>query len=182
MYELDMQAACNLMKRPPTMMRKWIFPVLTTLFLTQNVFADTMATITHIHDGDTVRATDAHGQNLRIRLANIDAPELQQADGIASRNALRQSIIRQNVRLEIVDTDQYGRKVARIWLNGQDMNLQQIQQGYAWHYRNVARRQQNRSDYAQYEAAERHAQQNRLGLWHNRQAIAPWTFRHTNKP
>lgn len=46
------------------------------------------ARVTGVHDGDTVRVTDAHGAKRRIRLAYIDAPELDQAHGIASRDEI----------------------------------------------------------------------------------------------
>ena len=87
----------------------------------------------------------------------------------------------QKVRVEVFDIDQYGRQVARIYANGQDVNLLQIQQGNAWHYRSIAKRNQAKTDYAQYEAAEQSAKQQRLGLWTNRQAIAPWQYRYNQR-
>lgn len=139
------------------------------------------ATVKSVHDGDTVRVVDANGQTQRVRLAYIDAPELNQADGKSSRDALRKIVAQQKVRVEVFDTDQYGRQVARIYANGQDVNLLQIQQGNAWHYRSIAKRNQAKTDYAQYEAAEQSAKQQRLGLWTNRQAIAPWQYRYNQR-
>ena len=86
------------------------------------------ARVTAVHDGDSVRATDRHGQRHKIRLAYIDAPELQQAHGMAARDALRRLIDGQQVEVAVFDTDQYGREVAQIRLHGRDINLAQIEE------------------------------------------------------
>ena len=88
---------------------------------------------------------------------------------------------RQNVQIEVFDTDQYGRQVARVLLDGRDVNVQQIRQGNAWHYRSIARRNQNPADYAQYERSEAAAKQERAGLWRDRSPVAPWTYRQQQR-
>ena len=125
------------------------------------------ARVTGVHDGDTVRVTDAHGAKRRIRLAYIDAPELDQAHGIASRDALRQLVEQQTVRLTIHDTDRYQRQVATITLGGQD--------------RSIARKRQNPPDYAQYSQAEARAKQERIGLWRDKNPLAPWAYRQQQR-
>ena len=139
------------------------------------------ARVTGVHDGDTVRVTDAHGAKRRIRLAYIDAPELDQAHGIASRDALRQLVEQQTVRLTIHDTDRYQRQVATITLGGQDINRAQIESGNAWHYRSIARKRQNPTDYAQYSQAEARAKQERIGLWRDKNPLAPWAYRQQQR-
>ena len=139
------------------------------------------ARVTGVHDGDTVRVTDAQGAKRRIRLAYIDAPELDQAHGIASRDALRQLIDQQTVQLTIHDTDRYQRQVATITLNGQDINRAQIANGNAWHYRSIARKRQNRADYAHYAQAEARAKIERAGLWRESNPLAPWVFRRQQR-
>lgn len=139
------------------------------------------ATVTAVSDGDTVRATDRNGRKLKIRMAYIDAPESDQAHGKASRDALNDMVMRKNVRVEVFDTDQYGRQVARLYLDGQDVNLAQIRNGHAWHYRSIARKNQNKADYAVYEAAEREAKDGGAGLWRQRNPQAPWAFRRQKR-
>ena len=139
------------------------------------------AAVTAVADGDTVRVTDGHGRKHKIRLAYIDAPETDQAHGRASREALQRLLDGQRVRIEVFDTDQYGREVARVSLNGQDVNLSQIQNGHAWHYRSIARKNQSPDDYRRYEAAENRAKQNRTGLWRQSDPVAPWTFRYRKR-
>jgi len=81
------------------------------------------ARVTGVHDGDTVRVTDAHGAKRRIRLAYIDAPETDQAYGLASRDRLRGLILGKTVQVRVTDTDQYGREVAYLFSDGLDVNL-----------------------------------------------------------
>ncbi len=139
------------------------------------------ARVTNVHDGDTVRVTDEQGAKRRIRLAYIDAPELDQAHGIASRDALRRLIDQQTVQLTIHDTDRYQRQVATITLNGRDINRAQIANGNAWHYRSIARKRQNRADYAHYAQAEARAKIERAGLWRESNPLAPWVFRRQQR-
>ncbi|MDO4434475.1 MAG: thermonuclease family protein [Alysiella sp.] len=136
------------------------------------------ARVTAVHDGDTVRVTNQYGQKQRIRLAYIDAPELQQTYGKASRDALSALILHQKVQVEVIDTDRYRRQVARLTLNGQDINLSQLQNGNAWHYRSIARQKQSDSDYRLYEQAHNQARQQKRGLWQQFNPDAPWSYRY----
>ena len=135
------------------------------------------ARVTAVHDGDSVRATDRHGQRHKIRLAYIDAPELQQAHGMAARDALRRLIDGQQVEVAVLDTDQYGREVAQIRLHGRDINLAQIEEGHAWHYESIAKRRQDKADFAAYSRAEAGARSSRFGLWRAQSPQAPWAYR-----
>lgn len=139
------------------------------------------ATVDSVHDGDTIRVTDRHGARHRIRLAYIDAPEINQAGGTASRDALRTLILRRQVQVEVYETDSYRRQVARISLNGQDINLAQIQSGHAWHYRSIAKKNQAPEAYRRYAAAEEQARSGRYGLWQQAVPTAPWQFRYQDR-
>ncbi|WP_338809039.1 thermonuclease family protein [Neisseria leonii] len=139
------------------------------------------ATVESVHDGDTLRVRDENGRNHRIRLAYIDAPELQQAHGTAARDALRGRLLRRAVEIETFGQDQYRRDIARVRLDGEDINLAAIREGNAWHYVSIAKRGQNRRDFAAYSAAQNEARRNRSGLWQNRSPQAPWLFRKAER-
>ena len=124
---------------------------------------------------------DTNGHIHKVRLANIDAPELKQAFGVASRDALKKRIEQQQVDVNVVTIDQYRREVGQIILNNADVNLWMVAQGYAWHYDSIAKKQQNKLDFSRYQQAQIQAQQNRLGLWHKARAVAPWQFRQQQK-
>src|SRR4028118_1517702 len=70
-----------------------------------------------IHDGDTLRVRSSDGQVLKVRFACVDAPELKQPLGQESRNYLRSMINEAGgkVKVQIVETDRYGRSVAELW-------------------------------------------------------------------
>ncbi|MBF0804147.1 MULTISPECIES: thermonuclease family protein [unclassified Neisseria] len=133
--------------------------------------------VTAVADGDTLRVTDNNGAKHKIRLAYIDAPELQQAHGQAARQALSAAVLAKTVDVEVFETDRYQREVAKVGINGRDVNLSQIQQGHAWHYVSIAKRRQNKTDYAAYAYAEAGARQQAAGLWRGKNAQAPWHFR-----
>jgi len=127
-----------------------------------------------ISDGDTVKVLSPDRQQIKCRLHGIDAPESQQAYGQVSKRSLSDMVFGKNVKVEIVDQDQYGRSVCRIILNGVDVNKVQLQRGLAWHYSRYSKD-------ASYAQAERTARQQRLGLWADPDPIAPWSFRRENK-
>lgn len=154
------------------------------MFLGQTVYADNHrfhAKVVSVSDGDSVRVVDEYGQKHKIRLSYIDAPELNQAGGHESRQTLYHLVYRENVLVEVFDIDRYKRKVAKISIDGEDINLKQIQTGQAWHYQSIAKKQQNPSDYRLYQQAQQNSQNARLGLWKNRKAIAPWQFRQQQR-
>lgn len=138
-------------------------------------------TVHKVHDGDTVHILDINGHMHKVRLANMDAPELNQAYGIASREALKNRIDGQQVDVQVMAIDQYRREVGQIRLNNVDINLWMVQQGLAWHYASIAKKQQSKFDFNRYQQTQLQAQQNRLGLWHNARAIPPWQFRQQQK-
>lgn len=139
------------------------------------------AQVVRVSDGDSVQVRDAHGRKRKIRMAYIDAPELKQSFGRNSHRHLRQLIGGKKVQVEPFTHDQYGREVSRILLNGKDINLAQIQDGMAWHYRSIAKKEQKKNDYRQYRQAEKNAKKNRLGLWKNSRAEPPWRYRYRHR-
>lgn len=137
--------------------------------------------VTHVHDGDTIHVQDRNGRKHKIRLAYIDAPELNQAGGQASLRTLKGRVLHQIVVVEVFDIDRYRREVGRVLLNHQDINYWQIQQGNAWHYQRIAKNRQAPMDFQSYAQAQNHARFERLGLWQNKKAQAPWAFRYQDK-
>ncbi|MDF7676374.1 thermonuclease family protein [Neisseriaceae bacterium ESL0693] len=137
--------------------------------------------VVSVHDGDTLRIEDTQGRIHKIRLSNIDAPEIRQAYGTDSRDALTAQVYGQMVDINVINIDRYQREVGQILLQGQDINLWMLRHGYAWHYESIAKKQQNPLAYTQYQRAQLLAQQQRLGLWCQSHPVAPWQFRHHAK-
>jgi endonuclease YncB( thermonuclease family) len=123
-----------------------------------------------VSDGDTVRVLSSDNRQMKCRLHGIDAPESSQPHGQASKASLSDMIYRKTVDVEVVDRDQYGRSVCRIFLSGVDVNKVQIQRGFAWWYSRYSKD-------ASYSQAQNAARQHRLGLWADPSPTPPWAFR-----
>mgnify|MGYP002382402806 CR=1 FL=1 len=67
--------------------------------------------------------------------------------------------------------------VGKILWNDHDVDLQQIESGLAWHYKQY-QRDQSPADRQAYAAAEDIARANHVGLWRDAHPIPPWEFRH----
>ncbi|MCW5623320.1 MAG: thermonuclease family protein, partial [Burkholderiales bacterium] len=68
--------------------------------------------VVSVADGDTIRFETAHGGRIKVRLAQIDAPEKSQPGGKASQVSLGEMCMQQPATLAIIDQDRYGRLVA----------------------------------------------------------------------
>lgn len=83
-------------------------------------------------DGDTVNCIDDANQSQRVTLADINAPEITQDYGKASREALAGMVFGHTV--EVVDRgrDQAGCWIGRLYVDGLDVNRQMVATGNAW--------------------------------------------------
>jgi endonuclease YncB( thermonuclease family) len=128
-------------------------------------------TVVGVVDGDTADIRLDSGM-IRIRFHAIDAPESGQPDGKAAKAALSQLIFGKAVDLEPFEQDRYDRLVARVWLDGLDVNAAMIKSGHAWTYRRYA-------DEPAYCAYEQAARDQGRGLWRLPPAerVAPWEWR-----
>ncbi|KAF0221143.1 MAG: hypothetical protein FD174_641 [Geobacteraceae bacterium] len=76
-----------------------------------------------------------------------------------------------------MDIDRYKRLVSVISLDGRDINLEMVQEGWAWAYRQYLQR-----PYAsEYIGAEEKARKQKLGLWKQANPEPPWEFRKLQK-
>ncbi|AXK40011.1 thermonuclease family protein [Crenobacter cavernae] len=134
-----------------------------------------------VADGDTITVLDAAQTQHKIRFAFVDAPEQAQPWGQRAKQALSDRVYRRAVRVEIVDTDRYGREVGRVWLDDTDVNLAQLAEGYAWHYVYYAKKRQDSGDFAGYERAQDAARAGHVGLWADSNPTPPWDFRREKR-
>ncbi len=91
--------------------------------------------VTRVVDGDTLWVkTNVDPKPLKVRLHGIDAPEICQSGGIQARDALKRRVLGQGVMVTSGAHDDYGRTVGILHLQGQDVGLWLVTQGYAWTY------------------------------------------------
>jgi endonuclease YncB( thermonuclease family) len=149
----------------------------TTTTATTSVTANTLQVpVLRVHDGDTLTVLDAAKQEMHIRFSGIDAPETDQAYGSASGQNVSSLVLGKTVGVHWDKVDMYGRYVGIITLNGQDINLLQIERGLAWHYKAYAS-EQTPQNAALYAAAETKARAAKVGLWADAAPMAPWDWR-----
>jgi micrococcal nuclease len=128
-------------------------------------------TVTYVTDGDTLWVRPSHGgAPHKIRLDGIDAPELCQTYGQFSRNMLATHVMGKVVHVKVRRLDTYGRSLAHVGLNGQDIGTWMVQQGGAWSYR-------YRRDPGPYAHQEAQARLQHQGLFTDAQPERPRDFR-----
>lgn len=97
--------------------------------------------VVSVADGDTITVLDGDKVQHKIRLAGIDAPEKKQAFGNRSKESLSAMAFDKTVDVETGKRDRYGRQIGKVLVNGQDVNLVQVERGMAWFYRKYQREQ-----------------------------------------
>lgn len=125
-------------------------------------------TIIRVIDGDTFVFLTATG-SFTVRMLGIDAPERDQPFSRESSEFLSKYLNKDAVT-KVNGTDKDDRSVGTLYINGRDINLLMIRNGFAWHYK----RYSSDKDYAE---AEEYAQKNKLHIWSLPNPIPPWTWR-----
>ena len=155
---------------------KILLSLLIILFSVSINAKELVGKVVKVVDGDTITILDANKQQFKIRLGGIDAPEKNQAFGNVSKQSLSEMIAGKEVKIEYNKRGRYGRIIGKVLLGNEDINLEQIKRGLAWHYKQYEREQEvdDRASYAQEEYL---AQKDRIGLWKDKNSMPPWDFR-----
>lgn len=129
-------------------------------------------------DGDTVIL---RGTSQRVRLANVDAPEMSHGYGrpgqpfaVQATKWMQRAVEGKEVGIRCPDEDRYGRRVCVLLVNGEDVNKQLVRQGLAWANTANPRYLRDRTVLD----AQREAQRERRGLWAQPRPTPPWLWRH----
>jgi endonuclease YncB( thermonuclease family) len=127
--------------------------------------------LVRVKDGDSL-VVKVQGVAMDFRLAEIDAPELDQPYGRAAKQELLALVSGQQLVLVPLDTDRYGRTVAQVWNGTAHVNAELVKRGAAWFYSEFARSPDL------YEV-EQEARDAKRGLWALplQDRIEPWEWR-----
>lgn len=133
--------------------------------------------VTRVVDGDTLWVRDSTGvsggKTLKVRIVGIDAPEVCQAGGPEAREALRLHVLGLPVTLTSPSSrshDDYGRLLARVDKQGEDVGRWMVRHGQAWSY-------SYRRNPGPYVVEQAHAQAAGTGLFARTGAENPRDFR-----
>jgi endonuclease YncB( thermonuclease family) len=127
-----------------------------------------------VHDGDTVTVLE-NQRTLRVRLTDIDAPELGQPYGKRAKWSLSDLCFGKAAELKTRGRDRYGRLLAQLKCDGVDANAEQVRRGLAWVYTRYAR-----ADSPLY-AMQRDARAAARGLWAQPAPTPPWEWRRRRR-
>jgi endonuclease YncB( thermonuclease family) len=133
-----------------------------------------MCLVVGIADGDTLTVLCNNNEQVKIRLAEIDAPEKKQPFGNRSKQSLAGMCFQKQAEIKPQTKDRYGRTVARVICDGADANVEQVKRGMAWVYDKYVR---DRSLYA----IQDKARASKVGLWADDKPVKPWKYRRANK-
>ncbi len=134
------------------------------------------AKVIGISDGDTMEILYKNVPT-KIRLAHIDCPEKRgkQPFGNNAKVALSDLCFQRIVTVKGEKYDRYKRLIAVV-INDKNQNINQemIKLGMAWHYKKYSKD-------PLYAKLEIEARKNRVGLWQDKNPIAPWLWREKKK-
>lgn len=153
--------------------------------------------VQRVSDGDTIAVKDSKGNNFNVRFACIDAPEIPHSKkekqsqsslardqfdwGVKAQERVQQ-LVKQGgdrVKLNIVDSDRYGRKVAEVRLpDGTFIQEVLVKEGLALVYRSYLNKCPSKDIILQ---AETQAKDSRRGVWSDAKFVKPWEYRSLYK-
>ncbi len=162
-----------------------MFPVFASVILAVTTLAGSPAaraepalqcSVSTVHDGDSMRVRCPGERNtLRVRMHQIDAPELDQPHGIRARDHLRKLCRKGTTAvIHLQGRDQYGRLLGDVYCDDKNVNEEMVASGSAWVYERHAN--DKKLDRLQDEARSE-----RRGLWATRKPVAPWRWRYQQR-
>lgn len=152
-------------------------PGFTGLVIVIGVFAAASASadiVVRVKDGDSIVVLSGD-REVEVRLANVDAPELDQAFGTESKRELKRLVNGQDVRLALVSGDAYRRIVAHVFVGPMDVGATLVEGGFAWVRRAYSPGQR-------LIALEDSARASKRGLWALSDPVPPWMWRKGLRP
>ena len=79
-------------------------------------------------------------------------------------------VFQKQVKIEPVDKDRYGRIVAWVIVDGENLCEELVRAGLAWHYKKY-------SSHQSLADLEIQAQRKKIGLWSDPRPVPPWAYR-----
>jgi micrococcal nuclease len=145
------------------------------LFLNSLLSAQIKAKIVGIKDGDTVVALLENNTQETLRLADVDCPENRQPFGKNAKQFTSSQVFGKNVIFYRISKDRYRRTIAKIFYdNDKYLSGEIIKAGFGWWYYKASKNFKLKD-------VEIAARNKKLGLWSDKNAVAPWDFRKKKK-
>ena len=142
--------------------------------------ADLPCKVVGVSDGDTITALCQGNEQVKVRLAEIDAPEKAQPFGTKSKQSLSGLCFGKQARISPLGRDRYGRTIGRIYCFTPGVkteiyaNAEQVRRGLAWVYDRYV------TDPDLYPLQDA-ARAERRGLWADSAPMPPWEWRKARR-
>ena len=130
--------------------------------------------VVKVSDGDSFMIK-SYGKKIRVRIYGIDAPELKQRYGKEAKKYLEDLILGKKVELKVLYEDRYKRKIARVYCDDREINLEMLRSGNVWFYEYHAKNEK------EYRKVYEEAKKEKRGLWKDKNPENPRDFRLRNK-
>lgn len=154
-------------------MRKFALLIVLWAGVAERAAADLEGRVIAVPDGDTLTIR-ARGENFRVGLDGVDAPEIGQAYGKSARRSLAQLCRGKDASVVERGKDEDGRILGSVRCGEVDVNAEQVRRGLAWvHLRYLPLG----SPLYEFEA---NARLRRVGLWRAAKPVPPWEWRAGN--
>jgi len=128
-------------------------------------------TVVAVHAGDTF-TVQSEGSLYKVRLSDVDAPEMGQVFGKQARRFTEQLALGKKVQVNVALVDVHDRRVGEVIVEGGwVLNEELVHAGLAWYYRVQPVRNER------LQRLEHYAFTKKLGLWVEKEPLPPWEFR-----
>jgi endonuclease YncB( thermonuclease family) len=131
--------------------------------------------INRVIDGDSLTLQPEGKPPIKVRLRDMDAPEICQPHGPEAKKALEEFALGKKAVLTASGRDSYGNTVGLLTVDGQSVSKWMVAEGHAWSTR-------SRYDRGPLMKEERMAIALKRGLHATQGAVLPREFRKTHGP
>ncbi|AZA82620.1 nuclease [Chryseobacterium lactis] len=135
------------------------------------MFSQTTGKVIKISDGDTITILLKGNQQKKLRLAEVDCPESGQPFGKSAKQFTSSQVFGKMINFTETSTDRYGRSIAKVYYdNGKYLSKELIKAGMGWWYFSYSKD-------TSLGKLQENAQREKIGLWQDVHAVAPWEYR-----
>ena len=155
-------------------MRKLLFLLFCVCFYGFVFSQKITAKVVGVKDGDTFVVLNEK-KEIVVRLEHIDAPEKNQPFGNKAKQFASDFCFGKTVVvIGNGKKDRNGRWIGEIFFKNQNLGKELVRNGLAWHFKRYSKS----ANYADLETA---ARKKKVGLWRDKDPIAPWNWRKSKR-
>jgi len=126
--------------------------------------------VAEVLEGDLISVVKADTTRVKVKLGQIDAPEMGQASGDEARKALANKVLGKQVTVLPLSAEDQAVPTASVYLGTRWINKEMLDEGLAWYLKDPL-------PSALLAQSEETARKAKAGLWAGKEPVPPWDFR-----